>query len=297
MEQTRFSYSEASQPLMQQLAIRAVERVTGQPALKKLYELNRAHPIEGESFWQAAVRLLELTIPLDPIALNGIPKTGPLVIVANHPYGVLDGIAICWLMEKVRKDFLVLTHAALLRAPEARPYLLPVDFSGTAEATAANLDTRKKARAHLDQGGAIVVFPAGAISTSPDRFGQKPATDWPWQPFTAQLIQRSRAPVVPIFFHGQNSRLFQIVSHMSSTLRLALIFKEVRDRMGSSLAITIGAPIAPEIIARFTDRGTLTTFLRQKTYSLEAVKSQAQPSHSWPDAETWEELETFPRAL
>ena len=295
MQQTNFSYSEPTQPLIQQLAIRAVEKFTGQPELKRLYELNQSQPVAGESFWQAAVRLLELNIPLDRSALESIPKTGPLVVVANHPYGVLDGIAICWLMEHVRKDFLVLTHAALLRAPEARPYLLPVDFSGTAEATAANLDTRKKARAHLDQGGAIVVFPAGAISTSPDKLGQKPATDWPWQPFTAQLIQRSRAHVLPIFFHGQNSRLFQMASHVSSTLRLALIFKEVHDRIGSSLGISIGTPLSPELMARFTDRSALTEFLRQRTYALGDIDGQGTPSVSWPHSASWQDFESAPQ--
>ena len=295
MQQTNFSYSEPTQPLIQQLAIRAVEKLTGQPELKRLYELNQSHPVAGESFWQAAVRLLELNIPLDRTALESIPKSGPLVVVANHPYGVLDGIAICWLIEHVRKDFLVLTHAALRRAPEARPYLLPVDFSGTAEATAANLDTRKKARTHLDQGGTIVVFPAGAISTSPDRLGQKPATDWPWQPFTAQLIQRSRAHVLPVFFHGQNSRLFQMASHVSSTLRLALIFKEVHDRIGSSLNISIGTPLSPELIARFTDRGALTEFLRQRTYALGEIGVQGTPSVSWPHSASWQDFESAPQ--
>ena len=91
MQQSRFSYSEPTQPILQQLAIRAVEKMTGQPELKRLYELNQTHPVQGESFWQAAVRLLELKIPLDHSALEAIPKTGPLVVVANHPYGVLDG--------------------------------------------------------------------------------------------------------------------------------------------------------------------------------------------------------------
>ena len=268
MEPTRFSYSEPTQPLLQQLAIRAVEHLTGQPKLKRLYEFNQAHPVENESFWEAAIRLLNLQIEIEQPGLNAIPKSGPLVVVANHPYGVLDGMAICWLMEKVRKDFLVLTHAALLRAPEARPYLLPVDFSGTVEATASNLETRNKARRHLDRGGAIVVFPAGAISTAPDRLGQKPATDLPWQPFTAQLIQRSRAHVVPIYFHGQNSRAFQIASHISSTLRLALIFKEVHDRIGSELRVSIGAPLSPDVIASLGNRSELLEYLRRKTYGL-----------------------------
>lgn len=294
MEHTRFSYSEPTQPLLQQITIRAVEKINGQPELKRLYELNQKNPIQGESFWQAAVRLLDLKIPLDDHELNAVLKTGSLVVVANHPYGVLDGITICWLMEKIRKDFLVLTHAALLRAPEVRPSLLPVDFSGTAEATAANLEIRKKARTHLDQGGSIVVFPSGAISTSPDRLGQKPATDWPWQPFTAQLIQRSRAHVVPVYFHGQNSRLFQMASHISSTLRLALIFKEVRDRMGSILDISIGVPLSPDFIVSFTDRSALTEFLRQRTYALGSATKHGPAPMSWSNTTSWPELESAP---
>jgi len=270
------------------------KKINGQPELKRLYELNQKNPIQGESFWQAAVRLLDLKIPLDDHELNAVLKTGSLVVVANHPYGVLDGIAICWLMEKIRKDFLVLTHTALLSAPEARPSLLPVDFSGTAEATASNLETHKKARTHLYQGGSIVVFPSGAISTSPDRLGQKPATDWPWQPFTAQLIQRSRAHVVPVYFHGQNSRLFQMASHISSTLRLALIFKEVRDRMGSTLDISIGVPLSPDFIASFTNRSALTEFLRQRTYALGSATKHGPAPMSWSNTTSWPELESAP---
>ena len=88
-----------------------------------------------------------------------------------------------------------------------------------------------------------MVFPAGGISTSPDKFGRQPATDAPWQPFVSQLVEKSRATVLPLYFDGQNSRLFQIVSHLSLTLRLALIFKEVKARMGTTLAVSVGEPI------------------------------------------------------
>ena len=137
------------------------------------------------------------------------------MFVANHPYGVLDGIVMAWLVSKVRPDFVVLTHIVLTRAPEAAAFILPVDFSGTEEAEQTNLASRAAARAHLAKGGAVVVFPAGAISTTPDKLGLKPAVDGRWQPFVSQLIQRSKATVVPIWFGGQNSRLFQIASHVS----------------------------------------------------------------------------------
>ena len=265
-----FSYSDDTQSLLKRKTIRLIEKATGQPLLERLYLDNYNFPVPGESFWQAAVRRLELNLAFDAAKLGGIPATGPLVIVANHPYGVLDGVVMCWLIEKVRKDFLVLTNAVLLRAPEARPYLLPIDFSETKEAFDTNLKSREAARKHLAEGGCVVVFPAGGVSTAPDRLGRKPAIDTEWQPFTAQLIQRAKATVVPIFFGGQNSRLFQIASHISLTLRLSLVFKEVHDRIGTLVQLAVGDAIAFTELAALKDRKDLVRELRARTYALEA---------------------------
>jgi putative hemolysin len=202
--------------------------------------------------------------------LARVPKTGPLVIVSNHPYGVLDGIVISWLVEKVRPDFVVLTNAVLMRAHEVRDFILPIDFSGAEEALAMNLKTRSAARAQLERGGAVVVFPAGAVSTAPDRLGRLPAVDARWQPFVGQLIQRARATVVPIWFGGQNGRLFQIASHVSATLRLSLIFHEVKSRIGTVLPVAVGAPIPFDSISHIKDRHFLADDLRERTYALAA---------------------------
>ena len=270
MTEVQFSYSDHSQPLLKRKAIQFIEKATGQPLLYGLYLDNQKNPVPGESFWAASVRQLQVVPTFNADDLRNIPPTGPLVIIANHPYGVLDGLVMCWLIEKIRKDFLVLTHSVLLRAPEARTNLLPVDFTGTKEAFQTNLESREAARKHLANGGCIVVFPAGAVSTAPDKLGRKPAIDWPWQPFTAQLIQRSKATVVPIFFSGQNSRLFQIASHLSPTLRLSLIFKEVHDRIGTELPLVIGNAITSEELAPMSDRQALLSYLRERTYALEA---------------------------
>jgi putative hemolysin len=263
-----FSYAEESTPRMKRQVIRAVERLTGQPELKRLYIENQRNPQPGESFWSAAVRRLRLDVRYDAARLAALPKTGPLVIIANHPYGVLDGLVIAWLAERIRPDFKILTHSALLRAPEAAPSLLPIDFSGTPAAMATNLASRAAARDHLANGGCVIVFPAGAVSTSPDRLGRKPAVDWPWQPFTAQLIERSAAVVAPIFFEGQNSRVFQIASHLSLTLRLALIFHEVRSRIGAQLYVAVGEAITWDELKRCGDRKAIVDDLRRRTEAL-----------------------------
>ncbi len=108
---------------------------------------NRREGITGEGFFAAAVRSLAIDVRYDAAALAALPATGPLVVVANHPYGVLDGIVISWLIQKVRPDFLVLTNAVLLRAPEIADYVLPIDFAATEEATRTNIASRAAARA------------------------------------------------------------------------------------------------------------------------------------------------------
>jgi putative hemolysin len=268
MDKYLFSYATASDPPLKRGIIRLVEKATGQPKLKKMYIHNQRFPRPDESFWQAAVRSLALDVRYDQDALAAIPKTGPVVVVANHPYGVLDGIVISWLVSKVRSDFLVLTNAVLMRAPEIQGFILPIDFSETDEAQRTNLTTRAAARAQLERGGAVVVFPAGAVSTAPDKLGLKPAVDARWQPFVSQLIQRSKAVVVPIWFGGQNSRLFQIASHLSYTLRISLIFHEVRSRIGTSLPVAIGAPIPFAAIGEVKDRQALADDLRARVYAL-----------------------------
>ena len=268
MDDYIFSYAAESDPPVKRGLIRLVERATGQPKLKRLYLENQRQPRPGESFFAAAVRKLDLDVRYDAAALARIPASGPVVIVANHPYGVLDGIVISWLVEKIRRDFVVLTNAVLMRAPEVRDHILPIDFAGTPEATRTNVESRAAARAHLDRGGVVVVFPAGAVSTAPDRWGRRPAVDSRWQPFIAALIQRSRATVVPMWFGGQNSRLFQIASHLSATLRLSLIFHEVKARMGTLLPVVIGEPIPFAALAGFSDRQALSDHLHDVTYAL-----------------------------
>jgi putative hemolysin len=264
----QFTYADPTFSLPKRALIRAIEKVTGQPRLKRLYLENQRNPIAGENFFAAAVRKLQLDVQFDQAQLERIPKTGPCVIVANHPYGVLDGVIIAWLIGLVRHDFVILTNAVLLHAPETQAYLLPVDFAETEEAMQTNLRTRAEARKLLDKGGCVIVFPAGGVSTSPDKLGRHPAMDAPWQPFTVQLIQRSKAVVVPIFFGGQNSRLFQIASHMNQTLRLSLIFKEVRDRIGTVLPLAIGDPIDGAELAASTDRKAVAHDLMERTYAL-----------------------------
>jgi putative hemolysin len=262
-----FSYASADDPRLKRFVIRLIERMSGQPYLRSLYEDFRANPLPGETFWDSAIRRLELRIVCDEDKLALWPNTGPLVVVSNHPFGVLDGVVICQLVSRVRKDFLVLTNSVLYRAEEIRPFLLPVDFAETEEALQTNLKTRAKAKAHLTGGGCLVVFPAGGVSTTPTMW-HKRAVDTEWKTLTARLIAQAKAPVAPVYFAGQNSRLFQLASHVSMTLRLSLLFKEVHDKIGSEIHMRIGDVIRYDMLATISDRHAFMDHLKSVTYAL-----------------------------
>ena len=262
----RFSYAAPTDPMIRRLAIRGIERATGKAKLMRIYAEQRRDPATGFDFWQAAIRGLELSPAYDEAALARIPATGPLVVVANHPYGVLDGLVLGWLLSRRRPEFRILVHSLLTSVDDIRDFTLPIDFSETPEALRTNLRSRDAAMRVLRQGGCIGVFPGGTVSTSEKPFMQ--AVDPRWRPFTARLIQSSRATVVPMFFDGQNSRLFQFASQISLTLRLSLLLKEVADKIGKTVPVRIGAPIAYEDLPSFDDRQALTDWLRARTYAL-----------------------------
>ena len=273
-----FSYVTENDGRIKRTVIRSIERLTGQPKLQRMYLENQANPRAGESFWDAAIRHLKLNVIFNQHGLDQIPKTGPLVVVANHPFGVLDGIVISHLISKVRSDFRILTNSVLYRAPEIRPYLLPIDFGEDKNALKTNLKTRSDARDHLSEGGTIIVFPGGTVSTVPKPYYRR-AIDPAWKPFTSQLIQKSDAPVVPIFFDGQNSRLFQLASHMSPTLRLSLLFNEVYRRIGTNVELVVGTPIEAMALSQIKDRIALMSFLKEETYKLASQLDKKQGRH------------------
>jgi len=262
--------------------------MSGQPYLKWLYEDHLAKPLPDENFWDAAVRRLELKIVCNEDVLAHWPNTGSLIVVSNHPFGVLDGVVICHLVARVREDFRVLTNSVLMRAKEVREFLLPIDFTESEEAVQTNIQSRAAAKKHLMNAGCLIVFPAGGVSTTPTPW-HKRAIDAEWKTYTGRLIAQAKAPVAPVFFAGQNSRIFQIASHISMTLRLSLLFKEVHDRIGSDLHIRIGEPVPFEKLPATGDRQYFMRHLREMTYRLgegvpESKKSRIRRPRRAPES-------------
>jgi putative hemolysin len=267
-ETVEFSYATPDQTPLARALIKTVELMGGQRKLKKRYMEGRGAVARGEEdFFDMAIRMLAIDVDYDPAALDKVPRQGPVLFIANHPYGVLDGITFAWLARKARPDVKVMAHGALCRLPEMRDHLLPVDFAETREALETTLRTRVTAQKMLTAGGAIGIFPAGAISTA-DRPLKGLAFDLPWSPFTAKLAMVSKATVVPVYFEGQNSRLFQIASQISLTLRLSLLFRETVKRMGTRLGVRIGEPMPYEEWSSIKERDQLLAEFRRRLFML-----------------------------
>jgi len=199
----------------------------------------------------------------DPAAF---PAEGALIVVANHPLGVIDGIVIGHLISRVRNDFRILVHSALCRLPEPRRHLLPIDFSSTRQAQKTNLETRQAALRDLADQRAIVIFPGGGIATA--RHPLIEAQDLEWKTFLARLVHKGQAAVLPVFIEGQSSRLFQCASHISMELRASLLFREAVKTIGREIRVHVGSPIPYARLRSMTDRRELTEHLRREIFAL-----------------------------
>lgn len=262
-----FSYA-SGLPGVQGQVVRTVETITGRPALVRRARGYDADLARGDDFWAVMARRYGLRLDLVGRALADVPRDGPLVVVANHPFGILDGLMMGHILSQVRGgDFRILAHQVFGRAPELEGAILPIDFSETPQATRDNVATRRAALDYLSAGGAVGIFPGGTVSTPARPFGQP--MDPAWRLFTARMVLRSRATVVPVFFEGANSRLFHIASHLSYALRMGLLLKEFRARTDRPVRATIGAAIGPERLAAYAaDPRALMAYLRQRTYGL-----------------------------
>jgi len=262
----RFTYASDELGLPGQSVVRLIEWATGQPRIRRMYERYTKRGRPPELFWQDAIAELRLDLRLNRRPADAIPASGPLMVVANHPFGVVDGIILCWLVAQVRADYQIMTHRVLHQAPEVRPRILPVDFSGTEAATRNNLRSRRQARELLAKGGALLVFHGGGVAAAPKTFGQ--AVDRPWGPLAAKLALATGAAVLPVYFHGQNSRWFQAAANIHQTLRYALLFHEMRNKIGRRITVTIGHAVAHERLRALGDHSAVTQFLRQATHGL-----------------------------
>jgi len=261
---TDFTYAMPDDDLWRRAAIKGIERLSGKSRLWSLYEGYRRET-RGDDFFEQAIRRLELTVKVNAGGLSSIPATGPLIVIANHPLGVVDGLMLGYLISRVRNDFRILVHSALCKVPEPREHFLPIDFLSTRTAQQTNLETRRAALADLAAGRVVAIFPAGGIATARHPFA--PVVDLDWKAFTAGMVSKSGAPVLPVLIDGRTSWLFQAFSKINMELRASLLFREAVKMMGNDVKAHVGALLTRKDLSAI-DRRDLTAFLRQQTFAL-----------------------------
>jgi putative hemolysin len=250
------SYANPAQPKLTQWLIRSIEGLSGRDRYAALYDIwRREIAPTGDRIFGRMLDLIDVKFQIrGNWPVPNLPD-GPLVVIANHPFGIGDGVAILSLVEQLGRPFRVLMNNDLMKVPEMERYALPVSFEESRAALEMNMRTRKEAMRLLAEGVTIVIVPAGGVATAPKGFGQ--AEDLPWKMFPARLVQAARAHVLPVHFHGQNGRLFHLASRVSMTLRTSLLIREFRRLSGSRISADVGEVMRAEDLARISDRKAL----------------------------------------
>ncbi|MBB3453109.1 putative hemolysin [Rhizobium sp. BK313] len=267
MDFKELSYANERDTRIKRWFIRSIEGLSGRDRYARLYDIWRSDIVgKSERIFGKMLDLIDVRL----VAKGEWPPReipdAPIVIVANHPFGIGDGIAVLALAEQLGRPFKVLINNELLKVPEMNDYSLPVSFEETKEAMAINMKTRHEAVRLLKEGTTIIVFPAGGVATAKKGFGR--AEDLPWKIFPAKLIQSARASVIPIYFEGQNGRLFHLASRVSMTLRISLLIREFRRLSGSTITAHVGRLMSWEALSEGNDRKDLLSKLYSAVFSM-----------------------------
>ena len=251
-------------------AIKTIEWLTGKFTILRMvrkFEKKNAHH-RGQAFWRGALGTMgiDLTTPAEQLA--NIPGNGPVVVVANHPHGMVDGMIFADLIGRVREDYRILTRSVLTGLDEAATsFMIPVPFPHDPDAQRKMVEMRAKTMKYLADGGVVALFPSGVVMSADSWSG--PAIEREWNVFTAKMIRRSGARVVPIFFPGCNSRWYQIACQISPILRQGLLLHEIVRSCNKPQAPVVGKPLTEEQMAQLeTDPRGFMAWLRQHTLDL-----------------------------
>lgn len=264
----RLSYAGTFKNPFKAGAIRAVEWMTAKLQLLYLIrQFEKSGAPFGPPFWPKAIRHMGIRIDTPPEEIALIPKTGPLIVVANHPHGLVDGMILAEMVNRVRSDFRILTRSLLTGIPEVAEFMIPVPFPHEDNARELGLEMRQKTMQHLEDGGVIILFPAGKVACAETWFGE--AIEAEWNLFTHKMIHRSGATILPVRFTGHNTRAYQIANLVSATMRQGLLLYEIKKALFRPQRPHIGAPIPATELQKWegNPRGFL-AWLREHTLNL-----------------------------
>jgi len=251
----------------------------GFTAVNQLYQDAVNHIVEKKNitFFEAVLKKLDVQMEVLPEDLAKIPRDGPLLVVANHPFGGIDGLALGSLLSKKRPDFKLLVNQELGIFNAMTPWLLQVDILGGQSAKSKNLKSMAECARFLRDGKCLGIFPAGEVSSL--HLPTRKIIDPSWSDHPASLARRSNATVLPVCFKGKNGWLFQTLGLIHPRLRTLLLARELVNKRGKDLQMRIGEPISPQKICSFPNISDATDYLR---VCVEALKNEISPVSSFP---------------
>jgi putative hemolysin len=245
--------------------------------LMKINDVNKLYSkyseLDGLSFVDAILDSLGITIEYDENTLKNIPKEGAFIAIANHPFGGIEGLILLKMLAKVRPDVKLMANFILKKIPNLSEHFIAVNpFENISNNS--SISGIKSTLELLNAGSPIGIFPAGEVSAF-DTKTQK-VMDKQWNPVVGKLISKSKVPVLPIYFHGNNGLLFNILGIIHPTLRTAKLPSELFNKKGYTIKMRIGKAIQPNELKQFSSNEKLLTYLRARTYALRSGISSSE---------------------
>ncbi|SMC23676.1 Putative hemolysin [Desulfacinum hydrothermale DSM 13146] len=236
-------------------------------ALDQLDEVYRsmAGRRDLKGFLEEALRALQVQVRLHGTT-ETIPRHGPVILAANHPFGGLEGIILARILLDIRPDVKILANWLLAQIQEVRQLVIGVDPFGRKGAIERNVRPLRRCLKWLESGGALVLFPAGTVSHVHIR--RRRIMDPPWNPTVARLAFLSRCPVVPVYIEGRNSLLFQLLGLVHPRLRTLMLPRELLNKSGTTVSVTVGTPVTFRDPLPGQEACHAAEYLRARTYAL-----------------------------
>ena len=246
--------------------VSAVMRLAKINKVNDLYD--KIKDLEGQEFFDKLLEELNVKYLAFQEDLAKIPKTGPFILVSNHPLGALDGVIMCKILTEIRPDFKVMGNFLLTKIKPMEPYVISVNPFEKRKEAYSSMSGMREALKHLSEGGCLGIFPAGEVSNKNNEYNE--ILDKEWQEPALKLIKKAQVPVVPMYFHAKNSRLFYNVSKIHPDLQTLMIPAEMVNKREKPIKIRIGRPVTPKILNEYETPKELGEFLRKKVYMMKS---------------------------
>jgi len=247
--------------------------------IRDLYR--RAQQPVNRSLLENVLTEMDVAYHVAAADLACVPVSGPLVVVSNHPFGILDGTILGALMGSLRPDVKIMTNSLLAGIPELHECCFFVDPFGRRSSVRANQRALRRAAFWLRQGGSLVIFPAGEVSHL--CMERMQVADPPWSTVAARLARLTESPVLPVYFRGRNSATFQGLGLLHPRLRTAWLMHEFLGQRGKVVEVRIGSTVPPMVLKAVGDDRDVTRYLRWRSYLLaERGRTRQNPLAALP---------------